>query len=194
MATFDALFRKHLINVYHLMGQNPPDDLFVPIAGEGEAEENRFLKEPTSEISPVIDGRIVNFFEWLGACEMVLEHELSSMNMEDFRIKKVLFGWNAEYAYFAMHGEIGKLLENGEILLHTSENEYRFAIRNTLTKDEAFAYQSGEIFELRLPKGPIYGEEIRFTLMIEGKIAQQIPLYSKIRLEKMDHLERYWFV
>ncbi|HHD83554.1 MAG TPA: glycoside hydrolase [Campylobacteraceae bacterium] len=194
MATFDALFRKHLINVYYLMQETPPDDLFVPIAAETEAEKNLFLKEPTSEISPFIDGRIVNFFEWLGAGEMDLEQELSSMNMEDFRIKKVLFGWDEQHAYFAMQGEIAELVGRGEIILQAPEREYRFAIGNTPVQQGDIRYQAGEIFELRLPKMPIYGEEIRFTLMVEGKIAQQIPLYSKIALEKMDHLELYWFV
>ncbi len=193
MGTFDALFRKHLINVYHLMGATPPEDLFVPIAREEEKEE-RFLKEPTAILTPRIDGRVDDYFEWLGAGEMDLEQELSAMNMEDFWIRKLRFGWDDNYCYFAMHGDMAKLLEKGEIVLQTSEQRYRFAISETPVEEEGFLMQSGEIIELRVPKMPIYKEEIRFTLMIDGKIAQQIPLYSKIGLAKMDHLDKYWFV
>jgi len=29
---------------------------------------------------------------------------------------------------------------------------------------------------------------------VDGQLTQQIPLYTKIQLSKLDHLEKYWFI
>ena len=193
--TFDALFRKHLINVYHLMELDPPKVLFTPIVSGEKRTENLFLKEPVSQVTPVIDGKISSCFEWLGAGEMDLEFELSSMNMQDFLIKKVFFGWDDDYCYFALIGEIDKLLETGKVVLQTASKEYTFAISKEFIEEHGdICYQSKDIFELRMPKTPIYSEEFRFQLVVDGQIQQQIPLYTKIAPKKMDHLVKYWFV
>ena len=194
MATFDALFRKHLINIYHLMGESVPQDLFVPIS-TGKEEEKPFLVEPVCEITPQIDGRESSFFEWLGSGEMLLERELSSMNMQEFPIKKVRFGWDEKQCYFAMEGEISKLMDRAEIVVQHASGSEHFPIASTLTQiGEGSCAQGGTLFEICMPKLPIYNEAIRFQLVVEGELQQQIPLYSKLTLKSMDHLERYWFI
>jgi len=61
---FDLLYRKHLSNVYRLLGESPPDNLAAPI----KAAEVRGLNyPPTGAIEPSIDGLETNYFEWLGA-------------------------------------------------------------------------------------------------------------------------------
>ncbi len=61
---FDLLYRKHLSNVYRLLGESPPDNLAVPI----KAVELRAVNyPPTGTIEPCVDGLETNYFEWLGA-------------------------------------------------------------------------------------------------------------------------------
>ena len=62
---FDELFRRHLRNVYLMLGQPVPEELFVdqhqhePRAGVGRA--------PSGSCNPVLDGRATSYFEWLPA-------------------------------------------------------------------------------------------------------------------------------
>jgi hypothetical protein len=62
---FDLLFRTHLINVYHIIGQDVPDELQIPIL----REDRQALPtvELTAFITPTIDGQVTNYFEWLPA-------------------------------------------------------------------------------------------------------------------------------
>jgi alpha-amylase/alpha-mannosidase (GH57 family) len=62
---FDLLFRTHLMNVYHIIGQDVPDELQIPIL----REDRQALPtvELTAFITPTIDGQVTNYFEWLPA-------------------------------------------------------------------------------------------------------------------------------
>jgi alpha-amylase/alpha-mannosidase (GH57 family) len=62
---FDLLFRTHLMNVYRIIGLDVPDELQISIL----REDRQALPtvEITSFISPVIDGQVTNYFEWLPA-------------------------------------------------------------------------------------------------------------------------------
>ena len=61
---FDRLYRKHLSNIYGLMGASPPDELAVPLKRPHGEPLN---VPPAAEIEPLIDGVVSNYFEWLGA-------------------------------------------------------------------------------------------------------------------------------
>lgn len=62
---FDFLFRTHLMNVYRIIGQDIPDELQISIL----REDRQALPtvELTAFISPIIDGQVTNYFEWLAA-------------------------------------------------------------------------------------------------------------------------------
>jgi len=61
---FDRLYRKHLSNIYGLLGSSPPGELAVPLKRPRGEPLN---VAPAGEIAPVIDGVVSNYFEWLGA-------------------------------------------------------------------------------------------------------------------------------
>ncbi len=193
--TFDALFRKHLINIYHLMEQTPPQELFTPIVSTPTRKAAPFLREPVAMISPVIDGRETTLFDWMSAGEFDLTRELSAMNMEDFPIEKVRFGWDETYCYFGLEGEIRLLASDATLELVCERFTERFTFTSTpQSRADGTLFCSGELFELRLPKKRVWNEALQFRLIREGKIAQQLPLYSKITLSSFDHLERYWYI
>ena len=61
---FDLLFRKHLSNLYGLLGGSPADELAVPIK---RPHTKPFSVPPSGMIEPRIDGVVTDYFEWLGA-------------------------------------------------------------------------------------------------------------------------------
>jgi len=62
---FDELYRRHLRNVYRLLGRPAPDELFVSNISRAAplSEETA----PTGLITPCFDGEETSYFEWLGA-------------------------------------------------------------------------------------------------------------------------------
>jgi alpha-amylase/alpha-mannosidase (GH57 family) len=61
---FDLLFRKHLSNLYRMLGGSPADELAEPIKRPRTAA---LTVSPTGLIQPRIDGVVTSYFEWLGA-------------------------------------------------------------------------------------------------------------------------------
>jgi alpha-amylase/alpha-mannosidase (GH57 family) len=61
---FDLLFRKHLSNLYRILGGSPADELAEPIK---RPRAKALSVPPTGLIQPRIDGVVTSYFEWLGA-------------------------------------------------------------------------------------------------------------------------------
>jgi alpha-amylase/alpha-mannosidase (GH57 family) len=76
-AMFDYLFRKHLQNVYHLLGDEPPADLLRPIS---QRVSRSIYTEPRAFLEVRIDGRRT-FFEWAAAGRYTCQNERGTMAM-----------------------------------------------------------------------------------------------------------------
>jgi alpha-amylase/alpha-mannosidase (GH57 family) len=74
---FDELYRKHLANVYQALGASAPHALAQPIAVA--AAHPRFLPQ-SAYIHPVIDGKDIGYFDWVGAAIYVNEESSSAMH------------------------------------------------------------------------------------------------------------------
>jgi alpha-amylase/alpha-mannosidase (GH57 family) len=89
---FDFLFRESLSNVYRFLKKEPPEALSIPIMLEDR--EVKPTRRPVNFIEPVLDGRMTNYFEWMGAGFIegrghgVAMHESASM------IKGCHYGFN----------------------------------------------------------------------------------------------------
>jgi alpha-amylase/alpha-mannosidase (GH57 family) len=90
---FDELYRKHLANVYTLMGENPPDKLFMPIISEKRPE---LTTEITSFIYPAVDGNVTNYYEWLPAALYDISTVGGTMHQADSIIRRIYYGFDAE--------------------------------------------------------------------------------------------------
>jgi alpha-amylase/alpha-mannosidase (GH57 family) len=74
---FDRLFRKHLANVYQILGDTPPAALGKPISqGHGHS----LYAEPTGLLNVKIDGRRT-YFEWINAGHYVCQGPRGTMAM-----------------------------------------------------------------------------------------------------------------
>jgi alpha-amylase/alpha-mannosidase (GH57 family) len=92
-ALFDYLFRKHLQNVYTLLGDNPPADLDIPISRRGLRVPYTY---PRSFLDVKIDGR-ATFFEWFSAGIYACHNERGTMaRVMQGPLRELHFGFNLE--------------------------------------------------------------------------------------------------
>jgi alpha-amylase/alpha-mannosidase (GH57 family) len=90
-AVFDALFRKHLINVYTLVGRKYPKELETPIKKAGIL---RPIKEPVYLIQPTLDGEITNYYEWLSAGFFDISRARGAMHQIETLLKDIYYGFS----------------------------------------------------------------------------------------------------
>lgn len=93
---FDALYRKHLSNIYRLLGGQAPDDLVRPIK---RPRTEGYNIPPTDFISPSIDGRETTYFEWLGAGVYMPDARSGSIHGPGSYIKELFYGQNDTHIY-----------------------------------------------------------------------------------------------
>lgn len=80
---FDELYRKHLANVYRVLGAEPPEGLSRPIIGiYGQA----VFTPQTAYISPRLDNASGGYFDWLGAAVHVADRRSSAMHGKLFAL------------------------------------------------------------------------------------------------------------
>jgi alpha-amylase/alpha-mannosidase (GH57 family) len=95
---FDALFRTHLKNVYRLMGSIHPPELDAPIK---KAEAKAQYRSPVYTITPKIDGKVTDYFEWLAA-GFAMPAGGDSMHRNDRYFEKVHFGYDKKNFYLRL--------------------------------------------------------------------------------------------
>ncbi len=91
---FDRLFRKHLQNVYAILGEEPPGELGRPISqGHGQ----RLHSQPTGLLNVKVDGRRT-YFEWLDAGHYVCQGARGTMSMAaaEGLVSDLFFGFDEE--------------------------------------------------------------------------------------------------
>ena len=92
-ALFDYLFRKHLQNIYVLLGDTPPSELARPISRRSQRAIHTL---PRAFLDVKIDGR-PTFFEWLCAGRYACQKERGTMAMAARGpIKEVFFGFHPQ--------------------------------------------------------------------------------------------------
>jgi alpha-amylase/alpha-mannosidase (GH57 family) len=101
-AEFDYLFRKHLQNVYLLLGENPPAELAQPISRRGH---RAMYTQPRSFLEIKIDGRYT-FFEWIAAGHYACHNERGTMAMAlRGPLKDVYFGFSVDMLFIRVDFE-----------------------------------------------------------------------------------------
>jgi len=90
-ALFDTLFRKHLQNVYLLLGDTPPSELARPISRAGQ---RAMYTQPRGLLDVRIDGK-ETFFEWAYAGRYTAQNERGTMAQAAAGpIREVYFGFD----------------------------------------------------------------------------------------------------
>lgn len=90
---FDQLFRKHLLNVYTILGQPAPSHLNRPIT---RMQRKLVHTDPKGFLSVRVDGRRT-YFEWINAGHYVSGSERGTMTLvTEGIIREVFFGFDLE--------------------------------------------------------------------------------------------------
>ena len=92
-AAFDELYRKHLANVYTLLGEEPPDALLLPFRREKRAA---LTSEITAFLKPTIDGEVTNYYEWIAAALYDVSTVGGTMHQADSIVRRIYYGFDAE--------------------------------------------------------------------------------------------------
>ena len=97
---FDDLFRRHLRNVYQMLGQPIPEELFVTNITTGSVP--RTVREPVGLLHPTLDGAATSYFEWLAAGSVETETPAGTMTASDRKgglVHTLLYGFDLERLY-----------------------------------------------------------------------------------------------
>jgi alpha-amylase/alpha-mannosidase (GH57 family) len=93
-ALFDHLFRKHLRNIYTLLGFDPPGSLFTPISRSGS--HRPLHDQPISFSNVNVDGR-ATYFEWIDAARYVCGNDRGTMTLVATGLLQCIwFGFDAQ--------------------------------------------------------------------------------------------------
>jgi alpha-amylase/alpha-mannosidase (GH57 family) len=93
---FDQLYRSHLANVYRFLDRMPPEDLSRPLL---RMNVPAMVTDPSGPISPVIDGEVTSYFEWLGAAGYLVDERSGSMHGNKAPAAEVQFGTEGRNFY-----------------------------------------------------------------------------------------------
>jgi alpha-amylase/alpha-mannosidase (GH57 family) len=128
-AEFDALYRKHLTEIYLALGREAPDAIAQPIK---RAAEGARLIPPSSYLDVHIDGRETSFFEWLGAGIFTSDQRSGAMHGRVYFMETLYYGF-AQDRFFVrvdLFPEARSVLRDCEfrVTIHSAE-EIRVSIR-----------------------------------------------------------------
>lgn len=113
---FDLLFRRHLMNVYRRLKLEIPRELYEPIKRKLPAG---LVREPAALISPVVNGQVDDYFEWLSAGLFDLTRQSSAMHAAENVMQSFFYGFDHTNLYFRLDGSKGldTLLLDGDVLI-----------------------------------------------------------------------------
>ncbi len=180
---FDELFRRHLIDIYALMNESIPKELYIPIIKE---EKISFITEPKNNITPIINGRFGSIFEWYGA-GVVDENKIYSTMDKKKLIEKIYFGMDSNNFYFAFYGNIKDI--NKIVIILDKENK-----DIELTTDYSYngiEVKKDTIIEIKMPKSIISMDKIDIKFDFGSEI---VPSFGGLVIDKDKDFCNNWFV
>jgi len=100
---FDDLFRRHLRNVYQILGQPIPEELFVTNISTAHVPLSGVT--PVGLLHPVLDGKPTSYFEWLAAGSVetdVPSGTMTGSERQEHLLQQLLFGFDLEHLYLRL--------------------------------------------------------------------------------------------
>ena len=167
---FDALYRKHLSNIYVILGAEPPDALSQPIKRHPPRVN---WVEPSSQITPVIDGRVTSYFEWLGAGSIRAYHDFTTMHSSMKLVDEILYGFDNQFVYLrvSFHNKLSEMsIKDLELKVHLNRLRLRLKI-NTQHLDEVIMVMTEDSDKSILLEPPDY--QVKAFDIVELKISRQ---------------------
>jgi alpha-amylase/alpha-mannosidase (GH57 family) len=181
---FDLLYRKHLSNIYRMLGASPPDELAVPIK---RPRERGLMVPPSGRIEPCVDGEITNYFEWLGAGLYVPDDTSGSMHGAAAFVEALYYGYSDHALYLRL--DLTEAFRNGHpdfeirvnidgesrVHLHAPVREAKFAAVEFSKGDQPFG-----------PPPPGAKLQVAYSRIFEFSLGYQalgLKRHEKVRLQ-----------
>ncbi len=205
---FDALFRKHIKNIYHLLGKDEPKYLDKPIK---RIKAFKPTREPAYLIQPEIDGEVTNYYEWLAAGYFDIEKAKGAMHQLETVLKAFYYGFSKTDLYIRLDCQLDFKQDEcrgfefsvitylpqelkWELKFDAEKNTYQFVMfkmGNNENWEEVKRLESfavGKIIELAVPFADIGvqpGEEVQFcvAVMKDGNELERWPRGGVISLK-----------
>jgi alpha-amylase/alpha-mannosidase (GH57 family) len=117
-AEFDALYRKHLTQIYRALGEAAPDTLAHPIK---RAPERGRKIPPESFLDVRINGRESSYFEWMGAGLYTTSRRGGAMHGRQYVLKEFFYGFSPDRVFLRV-----------DPLPESVENMREFQVRVTI--------------------------------------------------------------
>jgi alpha-amylase/alpha-mannosidase (GH57 family) len=194
---FDTLFREHLITIYRLLGMEPPADLFIPISGQKNSAS--FWIKPQKSITPVIDGKNVSFFDWLGSGSIDERKMFSTMDRVRGPIDIIHYGHNASFIFLAFEGNMASFQRNGSFLYVTIEEsgeKLSFSLMGSYHNngDELAIDERMELALSRVHFQAYDTVHLRFEIVQDNRIIQTMPGYGSLPINVNETYADNWFI
>jgi hypothetical protein len=113
------LYRKHLSNIYRLLGGSPTDELAVPI--QRPRVQARTVA-PSTQINPKIDGRVTTYFEWMGAGVCQPDYRSGSMHGVAQLVEALYYGYSDEALFLRIDLSEGFLHDHPDFEIRVNVN------------------------------------------------------------------------
>ena len=158
---FDELYRRHLSNVYYALEGAPPEELSVPIMSG--VTRPSYLPQ-TAYVRAKVDGRISNYFEWMGAASYTSDQRTSAMHGKQFLLDAVYAGVDAT--------SVCGRLDFAEGL---PEGDYRLVINLEASKAEKTGKSMSDSFRLQVEAN---GPHVQKWALTNGDERKKLASYS----------------
>jgi alpha-amylase/alpha-mannosidase (GH57 family) len=210
-AEFDLLFRNHLKNVYRLAGHSYPIDLDLPIK---RADVRKQYRNPVHTISPKLDGKVSDYFEWLPA-GFATGTGGGAMHQVVRRVEKVFFGYDTSRFYLRLDfvGGLQTLPPGISVQLQfvapkecrmsvaRVEDQWQGSACTPPDQDQEAVVAGGKILELGIPLkalGILGPDEVRFFIALfeNGRELERFPStgFLAIPMDPWNLDQQEWFV
>lgn len=194
---FDNLFRANLKRVYKSAGLNPPVYLDKPIKKKSKSQ---ILKKPTYYISPNINGKVDNYFEWLYSGELDMRFDMSSMSLSINKFERLFYGYDKENLYLLIYGKFQEG-DNLKINFYTQrEIALELPIKRSISQinfeEKIVYYGFDSVLEVKIPlKIFDFSEKIEFFLELvkDGISVEKVPIYSNFEIG-IENFDFEWMV
>jgi alpha-amylase/alpha-mannosidase (GH57 family) len=192
-AEFDALFRRHLMNVYRQIGKPWPDELMRPVKQpRGPAR----VRKPSGLLQVRLDGRRTDFFEWISSGHYDMSREYGALAGESSFLSDVYFGFDLSTLFLRLDFRKGidpaATLRAGELRVVVTRPRHR------MLRLEGVVDQ---VFEAAVPfdeLGLVRGEDVEFFLEFErtAGVPVRIPMLTPLsfRVPEQDYERINWRV
>jgi hypothetical protein len=165
---FDQLYRSHLANVYRFLNLTPPEELSRPILRMTVPEVHI---APSGPVTPVIDGQVTSYFEWIGAGIYRVDERSGSMHGKTFLVKEVHFGSDGANFYLRVdfHPGCEQALSRMEARLTAQSLDGA----HTSSVEIGFANGAAQTTAMKLAAPPPDGQpvECAFARVLEARIS-----------------------